>query len=132
MATHEIGTLADFPEGRGRRVTVDGIELAVFNLDGELYGIQNRCPHKRLPLHVAGHERYQSRTLLEAGYGTPDAEKYPDEDVRGGFDREKPSVFCPWHFLEFDLATGENPVRGVGVATYEITVADDGTVAVTL
>lgn len=132
MTTHRIGTLDDFPENRGTKVDVDGIEFAVFNLDGELYGIQNTCPHKRLPLHLAGHERYFSQELGEEGYCTAESDKPRDLDVRGGIDHDTPSISCPWHYLEWNLETGESPVRGDHVATYDVSVRDDGTVWVEL
>jgi len=38
--------LAEFPEGRGRAVKLNGVELAVFKLEGRLYALQNACPHE--------------------------------------------------------------------------------------
>lgn len=131
MTTHEIGTVDDFPRGQGKKVDVNGIEIAVFNIDGDLYGIQNVCPHKRLPLHVIGRERYRSEELVEAGdYCVSDDEKLVDEDIRGGINEEAPSINCPWHFLEFDLETGRNEAMDVHVATYDVHVDSDGTVEV--
>ena len=133
MEQKQIGTLDDFPENRGTRVQHDGIEFVVFNVDGELYGIQNVCPHKRLPLHVVGEKRYQSERLLKEESCTATAEqKCVDEDIRGGFDTEEPAIYCPWHFLRFDLTTGDNDATGMTIATYDIEVASDGTVWVNL
>ncbi|MFB6160194.1 MAG: Rieske (2Fe-2S) protein [Haloferacaceae archaeon] len=132
MTTHEIGTLAEFPENEGRKVTVDGVEFAVFNVDGELYGIHDRCPHKRLPLHVAGEDRFFSSELREEGYCPAAAEKSEDEDIRGGINPAVPSVNCPWHALEFDLETGYNSTTDTRVATYDVDVREDGTVVVEL
>ncbi|NGZ97307.1 MAG: nitrite reductase [Nitrospira sp. WS110] len=42
--THEI------PPGTGRTVTVDGIWIALFNVDGMFYAIDNSCPHAGGPL----------------------------------------------------------------------------------
>lgn len=132
MTTVPIGDVDDFPEGRGTRVTVDGLSVAVFNLDGELYGIQNTCPHKRLPLHLVGHDRYFSETLVEEGfYDLPESKKRVDQDIRGGIDREKPSVNCPWHYLEWNLEDGTNDVTGTKIATYGVSVTDDGEVLLT-
>jgi 3-phenylpropionate/trans-cinnamate dioxygenase ferredoxin component len=41
----DVAAIADFPPGSVRRVDVDGVEVAVFNLDGTCYAIENRCPH---------------------------------------------------------------------------------------
>ncbi len=42
--THEI------PPGTGRTVQVDGIWIAVFNVEGAFYAIDNACPHAGGPL----------------------------------------------------------------------------------
>lgn len=132
MTTVPIGDVDDFPADRGTHVTVDGLSIAVFNLDGDLYAIQNTCPHKRLPLHLVGHDRYFSDTLVEEGlYDIPDEEKREDQDIRGGIDRDEPSINCPWHYLEWNLADGSNDVTGASIATYDVTVTDDGDVFLT-
>lgn len=114
MTTHTIGKLGEFPEGRGTQVNVDGIEIAVFNVDGELFGIQNRCPHKRLPLHLAGHPRHGSATGRDC-----------EPLSRGNVDPDGSTIECPWHHLEWDLETGYNPVKRVSIPTYDVDVIDD-------
>ncbi len=42
--THEI------PLGTGRTVEVDGVWIAIFNVDGTFYAIDNTCPHAGGPL----------------------------------------------------------------------------------
>jgi len=42
--THEI------PPGTGRTVEVDGIWIAVFNVEGTFYAVDNACPHAGGPL----------------------------------------------------------------------------------
>jgi len=39
-----IGT-TDIPEGRAKLVRVKGEEMAVFKIDGKVFGVQNTCPH---------------------------------------------------------------------------------------
>lgn len=113
MTEHTIGTLDDFPEGEGRAVEIDGIEIAVFNLgDGDLRAILNRCAHKQLPMHEAGSE-VLSRTL-------------------GNVDAENCSIQCPWHHLEWDLETGHNPVLDANVSVFETVVTSDDEVVVTI
>jgi len=42
-----IANLSEIPELRGRSVTINGTEIALFKLSsGELKAIENRCPHK--------------------------------------------------------------------------------------
>jgi nitrite reductase (NADH) small subunit len=46
-----IGSLDDFLPLAGKRVHVEGLELAVFHLsDGTFKAVENRCPHKGGPL----------------------------------------------------------------------------------
>jgi len=37
--------------GIGRRIEIDGREIALFRVDGELYAIENTCLHAGGPLH---------------------------------------------------------------------------------
>ena len=97
MTRHVIAPLDEIPPGTVRVATVAGREIGVFNVDGELYALRNRCPHQGGPL-CAG------RVLKEVESTGPG-------DVRYG-----PGVLvaCPWHGWEFDLATGRSwfdPVR---------------------
>jgi ferredoxin-nitrite reductase len=39
-------SLANFPEGKGRLVKLDGLELAVFRRGARLFALQNACPHE--------------------------------------------------------------------------------------
>jgi 3-phenylpropionate/trans-cinnamate dioxygenase ferredoxin component len=41
---------ADVPAGEGRVVDANGRALAVFNVDGRFYAIDNTCPHRGGPL----------------------------------------------------------------------------------
>lgn len=46
-----LGTSAEIPAGASGRLELpDGNEVAVFNVDGEFYAIDNSCPHKGAPL----------------------------------------------------------------------------------
>lgn len=35
----------DLPEGRGLRVEIGGIEVGLFKVGGEVFAMENRCPH---------------------------------------------------------------------------------------
>lgn len=51
-----VGKLADFPAGGAVVVTVGTTEVAIFNVDGTLYALDDRCPHRGASLaggHVA-------------------------------------------------------------------------------
>lgn len=41
----DVTLLADFPPGSVRRVELDGTNVAVFNVDGSCYAIEDLCTH---------------------------------------------------------------------------------------
>jgi nitrite reductase/ring-hydroxylating ferredoxin subunit len=46
-----VGRAEDVPPGRGATVELlSGAELALYNIDGQFYAIENFCPHKGAPL----------------------------------------------------------------------------------
>lgn len=120
MTAHTIGTVDDFPSGRGTPVDVDGVSMAVFNLDGDFFAVQNVCPHKNLPLHLAGHEK--------RGADAADADDAP---TMGSLDAADATIECPWHYLEWDLETGHSHIRDERIPTYDVEV-EDGEVRVDL
>jgi nitrite reductase/ring-hydroxylating ferredoxin subunit len=49
--TVTVGRVEAVPPGRGATVQLkDGNEVALFNVGGEFYAIENFCPHKGFPL----------------------------------------------------------------------------------
>src|SRR5260370_24497217 len=71
-----VATLADLPPGAGRRVYVGGDAVALFNVNGSVHAIANRCTHARASL---------SEGTVDAARGT---------------------ATCPWHEGRFSLETG--------------------------
>ena len=67
---------AELPPGDMRLVEHDGKKIGVFNCDGTLYAIEDRCSHDDGPL------------------------------AEGPFDPERRVVECPRHGSLFDLETG--------------------------
>lgn len=55
-----VGQVADVPPGMGATVELkDGTELALYNIGGEFFAIENFCPHKGAPLadgKLCGHQ----------------------------------------------------------------------------
>ena len=41
---------AELLPGERKLVTLNGVEIALFNIDGAVLAINNRCPHRRGPL----------------------------------------------------------------------------------
>ena len=81
---------AELPPGSRAKVEAFGTEVAVFNVDGELFAVANACPHHGGPLC---HGRVSGARLPAAPY-----------EHRWG--RENRVLTCPWHGWEFDLETG--------------------------
>ena len=50
MSKHVVATVGEIPPGQRKLVTIRGRQIAVFNLDGEFFGLFNRCPHQGGPM----------------------------------------------------------------------------------
>jgi len=53
-----VATAEEIPPGTGRTVEVQGVWIALFNVDGSFYAVDNTCPHAGGPLgegHLDGH-----------------------------------------------------------------------------
>jgi nitrite reductase (NADH) small subunit/3-phenylpropionate/trans-cinnamate dioxygenase ferredoxin subunit len=50
MARVSLGRAADLPPGQGRVVEAGAHTLAVFNVEGRFYALDNACPHRGGPL----------------------------------------------------------------------------------
>lgn len=108
MAKHVVGRADELPCGNRRVVQVEGREIALFNIDGSLFAISNKCPHEGASLC--------SGTLI----GLAEADS-PDE-IR--LSRKNELLRCPWHGWEFDVKTGLSwcdPKR-VRVKSYGVSV----------
>jgi len=74
--TIDVCAAAELPAGTSRIVESDGRKIGVFNCDGALHAIEDRCSHDDGPL------------------------------AEGSFDADACTVECPRHGSLFDLATG--------------------------
>lgn len=95
--------------GEAKAFTVEGREIAVFNLDGEYFALSNRCPHEGGPLacgRIVG--------LFDA-----------DEPGRYRYSPERRLLKCPWHGWEFDVRTGRSwcDPRRLRAQSYAVSVA---------
>ena len=50
MAYTKVAKTADIPTGTGKSFTVDSKPVALFNIDGTFYAIEDVCPHHGAPL----------------------------------------------------------------------------------
>jgi len=46
MAFVKIATVHEVPAGQGKQVTVRGKTLALFNVNGTFYAVDDTCPHR--------------------------------------------------------------------------------------
>lgn len=92
----EVCPLDEFGAGERRVVYLRGQQVALFNVDGSLYALSNRCSHARGPL---------SEGNIEPGSCT---------------------VTCPWHYAQFDLKTGQvvDGIASAPVPAYVVEVRD--------
>ena len=49
-----VAGAGDIPPGEGRVIEADGRSVALFNVDGRYYAIDNVCPHRGGPLGEGG------------------------------------------------------------------------------
>ncbi len=92
MPKYVVAPVREIPPGGRKRVEVRGRPIVIFNLDGEFFGMLDRCPHQGGSLcdgHLVG--------LIEASQ--------PGEYR---FSRQNEIVRCPWHGWEFDIRTGQS------------------------
>ena len=106
----KVATVAEVDPGTGIAVDVGGIEIAVFNADGDFYAISNRCAHQQAPLCKAGEKKINAEDTWTS--------------TRGGVNEAECTVSCPWHLWEWDLETGEHAVSGKRIATFDCEVED--------
>jgi len=50
MAFTKVATLQEVPVGRSKQATVNKRKLALFNVGGTIYAIDDTCPHRGAPL----------------------------------------------------------------------------------
>src|SRR5262245_27031056 len=92
----KVATTSDVSSGCGIAVEVNGRAIALFNVNGEYYAVDNTCGHRGGPL------------------------------AEGFIDSGNLTVQCPWHGWIYSLASGESPiVTGAKVQKYEVRVQDE-------
>jgi 3-phenylpropionate/trans-cinnamate dioxygenase ferredoxin component len=94
----EVALASDIPPGHAARIEIDEVPIAIFNLDGTFYALDDTCSHAEASLSD------------------------------GDLDPERCAIECPLHGSTFDLRTGEpltlpavEPVR-----VHRIEVGDNG------
>jgi nitrite reductase/ring-hydroxylating ferredoxin subunit len=105
-----LGAVEEVPPGGRKIVSIGGRSIGVFNVDGEYFALNNRCPH-------------QGGALCEGKlWGVLTASR-PGEFE---YEPRREILTCPWHGWEFHLRTGQSwcdPAR-LRVRRYEVTVEE--------
>ena len=93
----DVCPLSELAPGDRRRITWEDIEIGVFNCNGTVYAIEDRCSHDDGPL------------------------------VEGEFDAAKCTIECPRHGSRFDVSTGKPKTLPayVPVETFPVIIEDD-------
>lgn len=115
---HRIAA-ADELAAEGSRVIaqVEGWEVAVFRVDGELHALSNFCIHESGPLCEGQLTGRMNRD---------------DDAGEWRYESEARCIVCPWHGWTFDVTTGVNVDDDTyAVPTYEVEERD-GDVFVTV
>src|SRR5689334_21584882 len=92
-----VAALTELPPGASRRVYLASEAVALFNINGTVHAIANRCTHARASLS------------------------------EGSVDAARCAVTCPWHEGVFSLETGQvlGGPPSLPVATYRVKVEGD-------
>ena len=71
---NSVAPVSEFPPGTCRRLLVNGVSIAVFNVGGDFYAIEDLCSHEAEPLYngkIDGIEitcpRHEARFSLRTG-----------------------------------------------------------------
>ena len=115
MTEHAIGNLDEFVEGEKELLSVGGLDIGVFRLDGELHAWKNICPHQGGPVCQG---RIFKRVIDNLG---------PDKQQHGrAYDESQLHIVCPWHGAEFNIRTGAHAgIPDLNLDPVEIFVRDE-------
>ena len=96
LAKIHVAPLEEFPPGSTKIVTLGWTSIGVYNCNGKLYALEDRCSHDDGPL------------------------------CEGEFDPETGVVICPRHGANFDIRSGDALTLPATepVSTYPVRVVD--------
>jgi nitrite reductase/ring-hydroxylating ferredoxin subunit len=92
MAKHVVAVTDEILPGGRKLVEVKGRAIVIFNVGGEYFALNNRCPHK-------GGSLCQGRLTGLVESTEPGSYRYS---------RRGEIIRCPWHGWEFDIRTGRS------------------------
>lgn len=106
----KVADVKEIPEhGQSKILEVQGMEIGIFNLDGDYFAIANHCSHQGGPL---------CEGEISNSFGL-------DEKGELIYDKRDRVIKCPWHAWPFDIATGQSTLTdSLSAPTFETKVAD--------
>jgi nitrite reductase/ring-hydroxylating ferredoxin subunit len=110
-----VADAEELQPGQRKLVNVDGVNIAVFNIDGGLHGIRNECPHMGAPMF----------------YGKVTGTMLPCEPHNYKYGRDNEIIRCPWHGWEFDMNRGRalyDSKKGAKLRVFEVFQEDNSIV----
>jgi nitrite reductase/ring-hydroxylating ferredoxin subunit len=108
---HAVGPASKLPPGERSFVRVRNLEIAVYNVDGKYYALQNMCPHQFGPACLG---KVGGQTICNA-----------DTDWHMQWARDGEILTCPWHGMQFDLTTGASLTSATArLRTFPVEVVD--------
>lgn len=108
----DVGPLHEFREGSGVRIVpVKGKKVGIVRWKGEVYAINNFCPHQGGP-------------VCEGTFG---AQLVGRDGQPGAIEvSETPVIACAWHRWEFDIRTGSAVWdKKYKIQTYPVMIKND-------
>ncbi len=108
---YKVANTEDLDEDGARAFAdVEGVEVAVFNIEGEYHAVANYCVHQGGPLCEGD---------LRGRYGVG------EDGWEWTYDDTKQHVVCPWHGWKFDVTTGKNiNDERYAAPTYDLEIED--------
>jgi nitrite reductase/ring-hydroxylating ferredoxin subunit len=90
---HAVAQAADLPPGKHKIVKVRSLEIGVYNVGGTYYALHSMCPHQFGP----------------ACAGPVGGQAICNETTEWHYQfvRDGEILTCPWHGMEFDIASGQ-------------------------
>lgn len=121
MGEHVVARSDELEEASRLLVEVEGTDIAIFRVDGELYAYANWCAHQGGPV---------GEGALSGKYtGSFDKETLETEYE---WIRDGEFLYCPWHAWEYDITTGDclsNP--RFSLPSFDVT-EEDGKIILTV
>jgi nitrite reductase (NADH) small subunit len=106
---HFVISAGELSRGERAMIEIDGLEIGVFNIDGEYHALANYCVHQGGP----GCGGRITGKVTEA------------EDGTLTYDQRGEVVCCPWHGWEYDITTGEHLADpSLGLLTFDVVERD--------